>query len=208
MVAPQTYDEKKLLRELAAGDENAYKSIYALYGEAVFRVAVKYVKSEELAKDVSQEIFIKIWEKRDKLPDVQYFQAYLLQVARNESINVLRAASRSDIAKGEIARHFQDNPGFFEDETLQRDYRLFIKRTLDTLSPRSREIFLLCREQGHTYDEVAAALGISRNVVRNHMVGALKKFRDAAEDELGTSLSLLLPLMALLRELDTLTRHK
>jgi RNA polymerase sigma-70 factor (family 1) len=196
------------LLELAAGDENAYKSMYELYGDVVFRLAVKYVKSEELAKDVSQDIFIKIWEKRDKLPEVRYFQAWLLQIARNESINVLRAAGRSDIAKGEIARHFQDNPGFFEDETLQRDYRLFIQRTIDALSPRAREIFLLCREQGKTYDEVAAALGISRNVVRKHMVASLKKFRDAAEDELGASLSLALPLLALLEELSALTRHK
>ncbi|HEY4288082.1 MAG TPA: RNA polymerase sigma-70 factor [Puia sp.] len=208
MTEQQKYNEQQLLRELAAGDGNAYKNMYELYADAVFRVAIKYVKSEELAKDVSQDIFIKIWEKRENLAHVEYLQAYLLQVARNESINVLRAAGKSDIAKGEIARHFQDNPGFFEDETLQRDYRLFIRRTLDSLSPRSREIFLLCREQGKTYDEVAAALGISRNVVRKHMVSSLKKFRDAAEDELGTSLSLLLPLLALLQEISALSRHK
>lgn len=194
-----TYDEKRLLTQLAAGDENAYKSLYERYGDIVFRLACRYVKSEELAKDLSQDVFIKIWEKRDRLPEVQYFQAYLLQVARNESINWLRAAGKSDIAKGEIARHFQANPGFFEDETLQRDYREFIKRTLDSLSPRAREIFILCREQGKTYDEVAAALGISRNVVRKHMVSSLQKFRDAAQDELGTPLGLLL--LALLREL-------
>lgn len=191
----QKYEEKKLLQELAAGDENAYKRMYALYGDAVFRVAVRYVKSEALAEDLSQDIFLKIWERREKLPEVEYFQAYLMQMARNESIDILRAAGRSDIARGEIARHFQENPGFFADETLQRDYRLFIQRTLDSLSPRSREIFLLCREQGKTYDEVAAALGISRNVVRKHMVASLKKFRDAAGDELGTSLGLLLPLL-------------
>lgn len=190
-----TYHEKKLLQELAAGDENAYNSIYEQYGDPVYRVALRYLKSEELAKDVSQDIFILIWEKRSDLLEVQYFKAWLLRIARNECINVLRAAGRSDIAKGEIARRFQHNPGIFEDETLDRDYRLFIQRTLDSLSPRAREIFLLCKEQGKTYDEVAAALGISRNVVRNHMVSSLKKFRDAAEDELGTSLCLAIPIL-------------
>jgi RNA polymerase sigma-70 factor (family 1) len=194
------YEERRVLLELAAGDEQAYKDLYLHYENAVFNLVVKYVKSVELAKDVSQDVFIKIWEKRDKLPGIQYFQAYLFQVARHESINVLRAAGRSDIAKGEIARHFQDNPGFFDDETLQRDYRAFIRRTLDSLPPRSREIFLLCREQGKTYEEVAAALGISRNNVRNHMVGSLRKFRDAAENELGSSLGLILPILTLLRE--------
>jgi len=186
--------------ELAAGDEDAYKSLYLHYEDAILKLAVRYVKSIHLAKDISQDIFVKIWEKRDKLPEVQYFQAYLFQVARNESINVLRAAGRSDLAKGEIARNFQDNPGFFADETLDSDYRSFIKRTLDALPPRSREIFLLCREQGKTYDEVAATLGISRNTVRKHMVASLQKFREAAEDELGSSLTIILPLLALLHQ--------
>lgn len=202
------YDEPRLLLELAAGDEQAYKELYLHYEEVVFRLVIKYVKSVELAQDVSQEVFIKVWEKRDKLSAVQYFQAYLLQVARHESINMLRAAGRSDIARGEIARHFQDNPGFFDDETLQKEYRSFIRRTLDSLPPRSREIFLLCREQGKTYEEVAATLGISRNNVRNHMVASLKKFRAAAENELGSSLGLILPLLSLLREAQNISRHK
>lgn len=186
--------------ELAAGDEDAYKSLYLHYEDAVLKLAAKYVKSIDLAKDISQDIFVKIWEKRHRLPAVQHFQAYLFQIARNESIDVLRAVGKSDIAKGEIARHFQDNPGFFADETLDSDYRSFIKRTLDALPPRSREIFLLCREQGKTYDEVAAALGISRNTVRKHMVSSLQRFRDAAEDELGAPLTILLPFLILLRE--------
>lgn len=208
MTEQKIYDERRLVLELAAGDEQAYKEIYLHYENAILNLVVKYVKSVELAKDVSQDVFIKIWEKREVLPDVQYFQAYLFQVARHESINMLRAAGRSDVAKGEIARHFQDNPGFFDDETLQRDYRSFIQRTLDSLSPRSREIFLLCREQGKTYEEVAAALGISRNNVRNHMVAALRKFRDAAENELGSSLGLILPILTLLRHAGDISRHK
>lgn len=208
MTGQQTYDEKRLLLELAAGDENAYKELYLHFGETVYRLAIKYVKSPELAKDVTQDIFVKIWERRDRLSEIQYLQAYILQSARNESINVLRAAGRSDIAKGEIARHFADNPGFFADETLQRDYRSFIQRTLDSLPPRSREVFRLCREQGMTYDEVAAALGISRNSVRKHMVLSLQKFRDAAEDELGTSLVFILPLLTFLGQASDLSRPK
>jgi RNA polymerase sigma-70 factor (ECF subfamily) len=204
----QTYDEKRLLLELAAGDENAYKELYLQYGETVYRLAIKYLKSAELAQDVTQDIFVKLWERRDKLTEVNYLQAYILQSARNESISVLRAAGRSDIAKGEIARSFGENPGFFADETLQRDYRSFIQRTLDSLPPRSREVFRLCREQGMTYDEVAAALGISRNSVRKHMVISLQKFRDAAEDELGTSLVYLLPVLTLLGQASNLSRHK
>jgi len=198
LTSQQQYEEKKLLQELAAGDMNAYKSIYLQYDEVVYRLVLKYLRSADLAKDVSQDIFIKLWEKREQLTRVKHFKAYLLQIARNHAYDVLRAAGRSDIVKGEIARHALDHPGFFDDELLEKDYRAFIQRTIDSLPPRSREVFLLCREQAKSYEEVAAALGISRNVVRKHMVLSMQRFKDAAEDELGLSMSLIMPLLPFL----------
>jgi len=140
----QPYDERRLLLGLASGDENAYKSIYLQYGETVFKLVLKYLRSPELAQDVAQDIFIKVWEKREKLEGVQHFRPYLLQIARNQAYDVLRAAGRSDIVKGEIARHAVGHPGYFEDETLQKEYRSFIRRTLDSLPPRSREVSGRC----------------------------------------------------------------
>jgi len=207
MTSQQTYDEKKLLKELAAGDENAYKTIYLQYDEVILKLVMKYLRSAELAKDVSQDIFIKVWENREKLPRVKHFKPYLLQIARNQAYDVLRAAGRSDIVRGEIARHALDHPGFFDDEMINKEYRSFIKRTIESLPPRSREVFLLCREQGKTYDEVAAALGISRNVVRKHMILSMQKFKDAAEDELGLPMSLILPLLTFLLQATDATRQ-
>lgn len=188
------------MQQLVEGDEGAFKTLYDRYGETIFRLVLKYLASEELARDISQEILIKIWEKREVLKKVQNFEGYLMHTARNHAIDVLRAASRSDIAKGEIARQFYRGNTYFDDETLHRDYKSFIQRTIDSLPPRAREVFLLHREEGKSYDEIAAALGISRNAVRNSMALALAKFRDAAREEFGMTLSALLPILAYLNE--------
>lgn len=198
MTELQPYEERKLLLDLASGDENAYRRFYLLYRDDVYKLVLKYLKSHELSQDVSQDVFLKIWEKREKLSSVERLRPYLWNFARNHAVDILRIAGRSRIAMGEILRHFDDTPGYSEDETLERDYRDFIKRTLDALSPRSREIFVLCREQGRTYEEVSAALGISRSAVRKHMVQSLQKFKDAAENELGLSLRVVLPFLPLL----------
>ena len=184
--------------DLASGDEQAYRRFYLLYKNDIYRLMLRYVKSHELAQDTSQDIFIKIWEKREKFSDVDQLKPYLWSFARNYAVDILRAAGRSRAAMGEILRHFDDNPGYCEDAALDVDYRDFIQRTLEALSPRSREIFTLCREHGNTYEEVSAALGISRSAVRKHMVHALQKFRDAAENELGFSLGVVLPLLPFL----------
>jgi RNA polymerase sigma-70 factor (ECF subfamily) len=205
--AGQPYDEKTFLSQLVEGDENAFKVLYERYRETIFRLVLKYLASEDLARDITQEILIKIWEKRESLKGVHNFQSYLLHTARNHAIDVLRAASRSDIAKGEIARQFYKDNTCFDDETLHRDYKSFIKRTVDSLPPRAKEVFLLCREEGKSYDEIAAALGISRNAVRNSMHLALHKFREAAREEFGMSWTLLLPLIECLRGSDHLRPH-
>lgn len=183
-----------------AGDEIAFKLLYERYNEIIYRLVLKYLASEALAKDITQEILIKIWEKRDGLKGVQNFEGYLLRTARNQAIDVLRAASRSDIAKGEIARQFYQGNTYLDDETLARDYKSFIKRTLDSLPPRAKEVFLLHREEGKSYEEIAAALGISRNAVRNSMHLALEKFRAAAREEFGMTIQVLLPILAYLHE--------
>jgi RNA polymerase sigma-70 factor (ECF subfamily) len=195
------------LQQLVEGDEHAFKTLYDRYGETIFRLVLKYLASEALARDIAQEVLIKIWEKRGELGRVRNFEGYLLHTARNHAIDVLRAASRSDIAKGEIARQFYQGNTCFDDETLHRDYKSFIKRTVDSLPPRAREVFLLCREEGKSYDEIAAALGISRNAVRNSMHLALEKFRAAAREEFGMTLHVLLPILAYLHEADHLRPH-
>ncbi|HEV2480064.1 MAG TPA: sigma factor-like helix-turn-helix DNA-binding protein [Puia sp.] len=118
-----------------------------------------------------------------------FFQQLVLKYLASEEL-------ARDITKGEIARQFYQGNSCFDDETLHRDYKSFIKRTVDSLPPRAREVFLLCREEGRSYDEIAAALGISRNAVRNSMHLVLGKFRDAAREEFGMTLRVLLPILA------------
>jgi RNA polymerase sigma-70 factor (family 1) len=180
------YDEKRLLTGIISGDEGAFKALYELYGASMYTLILKYLASGELARDVFQEVMMEIWQKREHLGHVRNIRAYLHHVARNHAIDVLRAAGRTQVAMDEIARHFSKDSGCFEDETLQREYRQFIQRIVEQLPPRPRQVFLLCREERKSYEEVAAALGISRNRVRNYMVTALKSFRTAAKDEFGT----------------------
>jgi RNA polymerase sigma-70 factor (family 1) len=196
LAAQVIYDEQGLLSGLISGDEGAFKALYELYGESICKLIQKYLGSNEMARDVSQEVMMDIWQKREKLGHVRNIQAYLHNAARNRAIDVLRAAGRTQVAMGEIARQFNKDASYFDDETLQREYRVFVKRIVDKLPPRPRQVFLMCREEGKSYEEVAAALGISKNRVRNYMVTALNILRDATKDELGTPLTILLPVLA------------
>ena len=108
---------------------------------------------------------------------------------------MLKAAARKEEGMCEIIRHFNKIINTTEDEVQSAEYLRFIKQKLDELPPRSKEIFILCREQSKSYNEVAEALGISRDAVKSRMVHAMKLLRNSAETELGLPLVVILALL-------------
>lgn len=185
------YNEELLLQKIIAGDQNSFADIYTLYGRRIFSFIIKFVNSTPLAEDLTQEVFIKVWENRLHLQQVHSFKSYLFVTARNHTFNRLKAIFKSEKAIGEVINSFISLRNVTEEEVLHKEYIQFLKITLNTLPERTREIFKQCREQGRTYDEVAADLNISRNAVKNHMVSAMKILGASVKQELGISLSIL-----------------
>ena len=193
------YEKTLLLDAVAAGDGVAFSRIYDYYKPGGRTYVLRLVKIPELADDLVQEIFIRLWETRKTLPEVKCFSAFLFTIARNHSLNSLKAISRSNQALPELIRHFQTRR--VDDETLDKEYLRFIQKALTSISPRSREVFRLCREQTMSYEQAATELGISRSAVKKHMVAVMRNLRDAAGKEFGLSMDsfiLLASLLALL----------
>lgn len=190
-------DEILILQRLQAGDEEAFSAIYRHYYPAVHAQVQHLLHSPEMSEDISQEIFLKIWETREKLPDIKSFKSYLFITARNHTINALKKAARSNAGISEIIRHFGITNNSTEDHIQNNEYREFIIRKLEELPPRSREIFRMCREQSKSYDEVAAELGITRDAVKSRMVHAMKMLKNSVKKEIGLPFAVFLVLMRL-----------
>lgn len=180
---------------MADGDEKAFGDLYNGYHTILYRFVLKFVKSPDLAEDLTQEVFINIWELRSGLTKIDSFRAYLFTAGRNHTLNFLKKASKENAAKGEILRHYNQLQENTEDKLLSEEYRKFIADVLNSLPPQTREIFRLCREQYKSYDEVAAILGISRNAVKKHMVRSHKTFKDLLGDKPVIPMGVLLILL-------------
>jgi RNA polymerase sigma-70 factor (ECF subfamily) len=184
--------EKDLLLEVAGGDQKAFGKIYGIYHPLISKVVLKFVKSPDLTNDLTQEIFIKIWDIRKELVHINSFKAYLIITASNHVLNFLKRASREAIAKGEILKHYRQYEESIEDKLASQEYLQFIDNVLNSLPPQTREVFRICREENKSYDEVASVLGITRNTVKKHIVRANKEFRDALEKNSDIHLKLLI----------------
>jgi len=170
---------------MAAGQDDAFERIYQHYNRKIYYYVLSLVKSPQLAEDLQQEVFLKLWEGRGQLREVRNFGAFLFTIARNHTINVLRSAARSQTAMGEIIRHAPEPE--FDNEILSRDYERFVQKLLQSLPPRTRDIYRKCKDEGRTYEEVARELGISGNAVKRHMINSIKVLRQAVTKDLGIS---------------------
>lgn len=179
------YDEGIILTELSTGKEDAFEKLYNHYVHALKGFVIKFVKSSELAEDLTQEVFIKIWENRGQLAKVRSFRAYLTVIARNHVLNFLKSAPRNDLALKEIVGSYTVPQA--ENEIISKEYKQWLQQVLDSMSPQMRSVFELCREQNKSYNEVADLLQISRNTVKKHMVRSMKVIKGRLDQDLDMS---------------------
>lgn len=184
--------EKELLIRLTQGDENAFMRLYDCYHQRLYAWLLSLVKVPEIAQDIVQEAFLKIWEIRQRLNPEQSFPAFLYRISRNLAFKQLKKIAVSANLRRQVMDHLQILTEDPEVQLQWRQYQQLLNEAISQLPPQRRKVFVLCRQEGKSYDEVAHELGISRNTVKEHMVTAVKDIRAYFHPRTDLSLSLLM----------------
>ena len=154
--------------------------LYETYFVRLTEVANRWVSMED-AQDITQDVFVALWEKRDDLSGLKDAYAYAYTAVRNRCLDRLRHEA--------YIREYTDRAWALIVDTINMEtpasYIYFketqrnIARAIENLPNRSRQVFMLSREQGLKYTNIAETLGISVNTVENHMSLALARLRKA-----------------------------
>lgn len=169
-----------------------FELLYSTYYSSVNDFIRKYVYSATLAEDLTQEVFIKVWDHRKHLEDVVYLKTYIFTIAKNHTFTALKAIGKSRESLNNMVCEVPVSLNFADDDLQLKEYLDFINDVLNRIPLRSRIIFKLCREEGKSYAEVADSLGISKNAIKNHMVSTMKVLKNAVEDRFDVPLSVFL----------------
>jgi len=177
-----TYD---LLTRLKNGDMLAFDKVYELYSHKLFSFVFKILKDEAEADDVVQEVFVKIWESRHKLDDYKLLNSYIFTIAYNNSIDLIRKRINNTkylehLKKSAVINFTPTIISQIEFNELNNQ----AEKLIANLPDRQKQVYLLHREEGLTYPEIAEKLGISKNTVENHMAKALKYLRENMDNSL------------------------
>lgn len=186
------YDEIELLHRLKAGDTGAYLHIYNKYHPALYVYVLRFVKVPELAEDVLQEVFLKIWEIRERIDPTLSFSAYLYRISRNSVFKLIKKMATDEDLRVQVQYQISKTVEEADLKLQWQQYEQILNAAIGQLPPQRQKIFKLCRQEGKKYEEVAEELNISRNTVKEHMVLAVKFIKDYVYRHAGIELVLLL----------------
>lgn len=172
------FNETELLLRLKKGDTNAYLEIYNKYHPALYSYILRFLKIPELAEDVLQEVFLKLWEVRERIDPTQSFNAYLYKISRNSVLKSLKKIATEDELRIQVSHHMHAAVEEADIKLQWQQYQQFLHAAIGQLPPQRQKVFILCRHESKKYEEVAAELGISRNTVKEHMVLAAKFLKE------------------------------
>jgi len=170
-------NENDLLARIAEGDEKAFGPVFHHYRRRIYSYAYHLSGSSIQADELVQDVFLKVWLHRDKIPHILRFDNWLFTIARNQAFDMLKNMAKEASLRRQIAGLMDADANLVEDRMLTRENEEQLQRALDQLSPRQKLIFTLSRHQGMKHEEIASHLHISRHTVKTHLVQALKTLR-------------------------------
>ncbi|HWV69114.1 RNA polymerase sigma-70 factor [Chitinophaga sp.] len=170
-------EEAVLLQRLQQGDTGAYITLYDQYYPSLYTYILHFINIPELAEDALQEVFIKIWEIRERINPELSFSGYLYRITRNHVFKLLKKISADAALRLQVMQELQQQTEDADTALLWKQYESLLHQAIAQLPPQRQKVFRLCREESKSYEEVAVELGISRNTVKEHMVLAMKSIK-------------------------------
>ena len=166
--------EEKLIEALCKGSSDAFDMLFHKYSPKLYRFSYSLLKNDEDAKEIVQEVFLRIWNVRGTIDKNKSFKSFLFTMSYNLTISQLRKKLKEKEYQEFLYEYFGNRSAtqfnFFDYDTLKKT----IKNTIDELPAKRKEIFILSREEGLSHKQIAEKLGISVKTVENQINLSLK----------------------------------
>lgn len=169
--------EKQILCQVSEGNEIAFAQLYEKYKDQVYYISFKFFKSQSVAEDVLQEVFLKIWIHKEKLSAIDNFSAYLTVILRNHIYNRFRKLANEEvfIRKASVANVEHHN--YTLDNVLLNESRNLLAKAIEKLPAQQKKAFELSRIEGKKHEEIARLMNISKETVKKHVMEASRTLK-------------------------------
>jgi RNA polymerase sigma-70 factor, ECF subfamily len=183
--------EQEILKGIQSGDQKSFGYLIQLYFNQITLYAQSIVQNNELAKEIVQDVFLKIWDMRNTLEIKSSLKAYIYQITHNLCIDYLRkdilankklsVVSYDDLEMRLSVFELEDRDSFF-DKLFSAQMEDAINNAIEELPQQCREVFMLSRYEHLSYPQISRRLNISLSTTKTQMVRAMHKLKDSLKD--------------------------
>lgn len=177
-------NEKSLVSKLKEDDAKSFDTLFNIYSNKLFRFAFSLLKNEEDAKEIVQETFFRIWNKRKDIDSSKSFKSFLFSISYNLIIDQLRFKLKDKKFRDSLENYFKNQINFQDNNTDYNILKKEIEDVINKLPERRRQIYLLSREHGLSHKEIAEKLNITPKTVENQIGLTLKHIKSFLGDEI------------------------
>lgn len=161
-----------VLRKLKQGDRDAFDKVYHACKERIYGNLIKLLKSEEMAREMLQKVFIRLWDKHALIDPAQPIHAWMHRIATNMVIDYFRKAARDRKLEAQLVATAEKGYSHVEEDLQHKQLQAVLNDAIEKLSPRRKEVFKLIKQEGKSYQQVSKMLGISESTINDHIVKA------------------------------------
>ena len=172
-----------LVNQMKAGDRESFNKIFRRSYKPLLRFCFRFVADEDMAAEIVQDLFVKLWTNREKLNINSSFDSYMMSAVRNASYTYINREHAHNEAHKMMAVQEADETDPSEQlqsNNLEASYR----KILAEMPEKRREVFVASRFDGPKYTEIAEKLNISQKTVEAHMCAAIKQLREGLKEYL------------------------
>ncbi|MEL7587895.1 MAG: RNA polymerase sigma-70 factor [Prolixibacteraceae bacterium] len=164
-------NDQELIRLLGEGSKDAFRLLYSRYGVRIRRFAYFYLRQDQDAEELVQDVFLKLWDKRTMLDGSGNLRAYIYKIAVNSIYDFIR---RKNVEQAflEFSRGSAEESDQTWDDIVYQDMLSHLSRLIEKMPDQRRKIFVMSKEKGLSNDEIAAALKLSKRTVENQLYRA------------------------------------
>lgn len=169
--------EQKIVADIRNGSKKAFSSLFEQYVDKVYYGCIRSSLSHEDAQEITQEVFLKIWENRAALDETKSINAFIFTISKNFILKRIRKQAYTIVLEKYWKISSPQITQNTEEEIAYKDLQRTVQNIVDYMPEKQREIFLLRLHEGLTSDEIASRLKLSKRTVENQIYRALKKLK-------------------------------
>ena len=189
----RSYEDRELLSRIAEGDENAFNQLFDRLWGHVYSATLRLTKSPELSKDLSQEVFLRLWQHRDRLPGITNIHAFLYTITKNLVTDFLRTKVFRENNQSFLTSYFAHDDTDILKALETKEKKEWLREAVGQLPSQLRQVVELAYFEGKNHKEIAAVLQITPASSRIYLVRAIASLRkNVTPGRSGLSMKLLL----------------